>query len=121
MKSTQEDWEFTDILKSAVPWCPLKLVPELYTYAVHSHALKSALDLFNALAHGPARQEFAAQLKSECESEWQSGRQQCEVHSLTGRPCIRALRPILSQGLSGDGGEGKLSEVSACQMECLYS
>ncbi|CAD7697410.1 unnamed protein product, partial [Ostreobium quekettii] len=98
----------------------LKMVPELYTRAVHERALQSAVDHYNASARGPASGQLLDQLRSECAEEWRSGRQRCERHSLTGRPCVRALRPILSHVPDGHEGEGA-KHIYEVSLSCPHS
>ena len=50
-----------------------------------------AMKTYSQHARGPAYETFALQLQEECERFWQSGRQLCEVISLTGHHCIHKV------------------------------
>ncbi|XP_072174568.1 nonsense-mediated mRNA decay factor SMG8-like [Diadema setosum] len=62
-----------------------------YTSTVHRNKLMQAMHTYSQHARGPAYETFALQLQEECERFWQSGRQLCEVVSLTGHHCIHKL------------------------------
>ncbi|XP_018320729.1 protein smg8 [Agrilus planipennis] len=62
-------------------------LPSHYTKAVHEGRLAIALALFAAQARGSLFQKYSEQLITECQAYWESGRQLCEVASLTGNPC----------------------------------
>lgn len=57
--------------------------------------------VFEMHARGPLFEEFSEKLQTECEKHWRSGRQMCEVLSLTGNPCTN---PIHRGGSEGAGG-----------------
>lgn len=57
--------------------------------------------VFEMHARGPLFEEFSEKLQAECEKHWRSGRQMCEVLSLTGNPCTN---PIHRGGSEGAGG-----------------
>lgn len=57
--------------------------------------------VFDMHARGPLFEEFSEKLQEECDKHWKSGRQMCEVLSLTGNPCTN---PIHKGGSEGAGG-----------------
>ncbi|XP_030842357.1 protein smg8 isoform X2 [Strongylocentrotus purpuratus] len=67
-----------------------------YTSTVHRNKLLQAMKMYSQHARGPAYETFADQLQEECELFWQSGRQLCEVISLTGHHCIHKLHLLPS-------------------------
>ncbi|KAB0804697.1 hypothetical protein PPYR_01667 [Photinus pyralis] len=58
-----------------------------YTRAAHEARLALALAFFAAQARGPLFHQYSAQLVADCTAYWETGRQSCEVASLTGNPC----------------------------------
>uniref|UniRef100_A0A0D3FC97 Nonsense-mediated mRNA decay factor SMG8 n=1 Tax=Oryza barthii TaxID=65489 RepID=A0A0D3FC97_9ORYZ len=65
----------------------LKDLPAFYPTSMHEVQLQKALRSFHSMVKGPAVQVFSKKLKDECQAIWESGRQQCDAVSLTGRPC----------------------------------
>jgi len=63
-------------------------LPTHYTKAQHLQSLEKALHLYASNARGPMYSTYLEQLKKECISIWQNGRQQCEAISLTGHGCM---------------------------------
>ncbi|KAH8039285.1 hypothetical protein HPB51_005531 [Rhipicephalus microplus] len=63
-------------------------LPTHYTAEYHERKLARAFQMFSTHARGPAFQRYAQQLKEDCDLVWKSGRQMCEVLSLTGNHCI---------------------------------
>jgi len=57
--------------------------------------------VFEMHARGPLFEEFNEKLQAECDKHWRTGRQMCEVLSLTGHPCTN---PIHRGGSEGAGG-----------------
>ncbi|XP_047108247.1 nonsense-mediated mRNA decay factor SMG8 isoform X1 [Schistocerca piceifrons] len=84
-------------------------LPPHYTRDYHEERLGHALSLFMAQARGPLVEEYTTQLERECERHWRSGRQMCEVLSLTGHPCTN---PLHRGGGEGAGG-GELNTEAA--------
>ncbi|KOX73371.1 Protein SMG8 [Melipona quadrifasciata] len=76
-------------------------LPQHYTRAYHETKLAHAMAVFEMHARGPLFEEFSEKLQAECEKHWRSGRQMCEVLSLTGNPCTN---PIHRGGSEGAGG-----------------
>ncbi|XP_003403110.1 nonsense-mediated mRNA decay factor SMG8 [Bombus terrestris] len=76
-------------------------LPQHYTRAYHETKLAHAMGVFEMHARGPLFEEFNEKLQAECEKHWRSGRQMCEVLSLTGNPCTN---PIHRGGSEGAGG-----------------
>ncbi|CAN0916489.1 Nonsense-mediated mRNA decay factor SMG8 [Linum grandiflorum] len=84
--------------KFSTSWCERALptakdiylhdLPPCYPTSVHETRLANALRGFYSMVRGPAVQTFAKRLEDECTKVWESGRQQCDVVSLTGKPCI---------------------------------
>ena len=66
-------------------------LPTYYTSAQHQQALEKALHLYVNNARGPMYTTYLEQLKKECISIWQNGRQQCEAISLTGHGCMHEV------------------------------
>ncbi|XP_038074282.1 protein smg8-like [Patiria miniata] len=69
--------------------------PSHYTSTVHASRLAQAMKVFSQHARGPAFEKYANQLQAECQLFWQSGRQLCEVVSLTGHHCIHKAHLLL--------------------------
>jgi protein SMG8 len=65
----------------------LKGLPAFYPTNMHELQLQKALRSFHSMVKGPAVQIFSKKLEDECRTIWESGRQQCDAVSLTGRPC----------------------------------
>ncbi|KAI9483418.1 MAG: hypothetical protein EXX96DRAFT_141612 [Benjaminiella poitrasii] len=61
--------------------------PPYYTEKYHEWKKNSVMRMYQALARGPCKEEFAIRLKRECDAVWKGGRQSCECISLTGKPC----------------------------------
>ncbi|XP_058108313.1 uncharacterized protein LOC131251562 isoform X2 [Magnolia sinica] len=85
-------------MKFSMSWCEralpdakeiyLKDLPACYPTSHHEAQLGKALRAFKSMVKGPALQAFAKRLEDECTSIWKSGRQLCDVVSLTGKPCV---------------------------------
>lgn len=69
-------------------------LPPHYTLDYHKSKLGQALRVFTLHARGPAFEQYATQLREECERIWKNGRQLCEVISLTGNHCINPLHRL---------------------------
>lgn len=67
----------------------------------HESKLTHAVAVFEMHARGPLFEEFREKLQAECDKHWRSGRQMCEVLSLTGHPCTN---PVHRGGSEGAGG-----------------
>ncbi|KAH0955896.1 hypothetical protein HN011_006917 [Eciton burchellii] len=76
-------------------------LPQHYTRAYHESKLAHAMAVFEMHARGPLFEEFNEKLQAECDKHWRTGRQMCEVLSLTGHPCTN---PIHRGGSEGAGG-----------------
>uniref|UniRef100_A0A0A9CLS7 Nonsense-mediated mRNA decay factor SMG8 n=1 Tax=Arundo donax TaxID=35708 RepID=A0A0A9CLS7_ARUDO len=84
-------------MKFSSSWCQrvlpaakemyLKGLPAFYPTSMHELQLQKALRSFHSMVKGPAVQVFSKELEDECQTIWESGRQQCDAVSLTGRPC----------------------------------
>ncbi|XP_062221455.1 uncharacterized protein LOC133920875 [Phragmites australis] len=84
-------------MKFSSSWCQrvlpaakevyLKGLPAFYPTSMHGMQLQKALQSFHSMVKGPAVQVFSKKLEDECRTIWESGRQQCDAVSLTGRPC----------------------------------
>ncbi|KAG2662674.1 uncharacterized protein LOC120650425 isoform X2 [Panicum virgatum] len=85
-------------MKFSSSWCQrvlpaakelyLKGLPAFYTTRMHEVQLQMALRSFCSMVKGPAVRLFSKKLEDECQTIWESGRQQCDAVSLTGRPCM---------------------------------
>ncbi|KAG2655108.1 uncharacterized protein LOC120657679 isoform X2 [Panicum virgatum] len=85
-------------MKFSSSWCErvlpaakelyLKGLPAFYTTSMHEVQLQKALRSFCSMVKGPAVRLFSKKLEDECRTIWESGRQQCDAVSLTGRPCM---------------------------------
>ncbi|KAF8779494.1 hypothetical protein HU200_002541 [Digitaria exilis] len=84
-------------MKFSSSWCQrvlpaakemyLKGLPAFYPTSLHEVHLQKALRSFCSMVKGPAVRVFSKKLEDECRTIWESGRQQCDAVSLTGRPC----------------------------------
>ncbi|KAJ4806031.1 Protein SMG8 [Rhynchospora pubera] len=84
--------------KFSVSWCEsalpvarevyLRDLPPFYRTCTHKEHLTKALEAFRAAVKGPAVNAFMIKLEKDCNSIWENGRQQCDVSSLTGKPCM---------------------------------
>lgn len=84
--------------KFSISWCEsalpvarevyLRDLPPFYRTCTHKEHLTKALEAFRAAVKGPAVSDFVIKLEKECNSIWENGRQQCDVSSLTGKPCM---------------------------------
>ncbi|RZF43223.1 hypothetical protein LSTR_LSTR009027 [Laodelphax striatellus] len=66
-------------------------LPAHYTREYHLSKVAHALSVFGIHARGPLVDSYVTRLEKECEKHWKSGRQMCEVLSLTGNPCTNPL------------------------------
>ncbi|XP_054280613.1 nonsense-mediated mRNA decay factor SMG8 [Macrosteles quadrilineatus] len=71
---------------------------ESYITQLDGERVSLALGVFGENARGPLVESYITQLERECERYWKSGRQMCEVLSMTGNPCTKPLH----KGGSGD-------------------
>lgn len=76
-------------------------LPQHYTRAYHETKLAHAMAVFEMHARGPLFEEYSEKLQAECDKYWRTGRQMCEILSLTGNPCSN---PIHKGGSEGAGG-----------------
>lgn len=91
-------------LKFSKSWCErdlpsargvyLKDLPDRYSTALHESHMEKALQAFQTMVRGPAVPLFAKRLEDECKAIWESGRQLCDVISLTGRPCVHQRHSV---------------------------
>lgn len=72
------------------------------------------MEVFTARAFGAAEPHFAEELRSKCEAIWRNGHQQCEVVSLTGRPCLNALPSVTSISQKNVNPYFALSDFKDC-------
>lgn len=77
----------------------------MFFRAYHESKLAHAMAVFEMHARGPLFDEFSDKLQEECEKHWRSGRQMCQILSLTGNPCTN---PIHKGGGEGAGGGEQL-------------
>ncbi|XP_020112930.1 uncharacterized protein LOC109727284 [Ananas comosus] len=98
-------------MKFSISWCQkalpavkdvyLKDLPAFYPTATHEAQLRKALSSFHSMVKGPAMQMFSKKLEDECRSIWESGRQQCDAVSLTGKLCMYQRHDKEKQHSSG--------------------
>eukprot|EP00798_Chlamydomonas_sp_ICE-L_P001142 gene1142-3706_t len=69
-------------------------LPPRYPRRVHEAAFHQATTLLHSRAYGPAHTSIIAKLYAGCTALWESGRQQCNALSCTGRPCVLPLGHI---------------------------
>lgn len=62
-------------------------LPSHYTKKYHETKVTHALSVFGIHARGPQVDNYIQKLVKECDKYWKSGRQMCEILSLTGNPC----------------------------------
>ncbi|XP_050543577.1 nonsense-mediated mRNA decay factor SMG8 isoform X2 [Daktulosphaira vitifoliae] len=74
-------------------------LPSHYTRNYHENKVAQALSVFALHARGPLFDDYIQILVQDCDKLWQSGRQMCEILSLTGNPCTQPLH----KGGSVDG------------------
>lgn len=84
--------------KFSISWCESELpnarevylrdLPSFYRTCTHKEHLTKALEAFQAAVKGPAVSSFVIKLEKECNSIWENGRQQCDIPSLAGKPCM---------------------------------
>lgn len=61
--------------------------PPFYTKQYHTWKKNNVMRMYQNLARGPCKEEYAARLERECDNVWKQGRQSCEHVSLTGKAC----------------------------------
>lgn len=88
-----------------------ELLPHHYSKSYHESKLEKALEVFHKYARGPDSQRLQEKLKDNCESIWINGKQQCEILSLRGNPCIMVAKHATTEGSSHSSG---IVYVSAC-------
>ncbi|XP_057317890.1 nonsense-mediated mRNA decay factor SMG8 isoform X1 [Microplitis mediator] len=76
-------------------------LPQHYGRAYHESKLAHAMAVFEMHARGPLYDEFSEKLQMECDKHWRTGKQMCEVLSLTGNPCTNPLHKGGSEGAGG--------------------
>ncbi|KAG5668047.1 hypothetical protein PVAND_016004 [Polypedilum vanderplanki] len=81
-----------------------ELLPHHYSKNYHESKLNSALEIFYKYARGPEREILEQKLKENCDSIWTNGRQQCEINSLRGNPCILISKHATNEGSSHSSG-----------------
>lgn len=74
------------------------------------------MGVFEMHARGPLFEEFNEKLQAECEKHWRSGRQMCEVLSLTGNPCTNPIHRGGSEG-AGGGEQTEQRENDKCVIQ----
>ncbi|GAB2275140.1 hypothetical protein Dimus_039112 [Dionaea muscipula] len=90
--------------KFSTSWCQrafpaalevyLKDLPAYYPTLQHETHLVKALLTFKSMVKGTSVKQFMKKLENECTSIWKSGRQSCDVVSLTGRSCVHPRHDI---------------------------
>lgn len=88
-----------------------ELLPHHYSKSYHESKLDAALDVFHKYARGPDAQGLEEKLKDNCESIWMNGKQQCEILSLRGNPCLMVAKHALTDGSPHSSG---IIYISAC-------
>lgn len=81
-----------------------ELLPHHYSKSYHESKLAAALDVFNKYARGPESETLEEKLRETCETIWLNGKQQCEITSLRGNPCILLAKHAISEGTNHSSG-----------------
>lgn len=90
-------------------------LPMHYGRTYHETKLSHSMIVFEMHARGPLFDEYREKLEAECVKHWKSGRQMCEVLSLTGNPCTN---PLHKGGSEGAGG-GEHSDIDIDDIDLL--
>ncbi|OEL29060.1 hypothetical protein BAE44_0009921 [Dichanthelium oligosanthes] len=111
-------------MKFSSSWCQralpaakemyLKGLPAFYSTSMHEVQLQKALRSFCSMVKGPAVRVFSKKLEDECRTIWESGRQQCDAVSLTGRPCKHRRHGDFSSSDAGDPHSSGYVFLHAC-------
>lgn len=98
-------------------------LPSHYSSEIHHSQLSQAYRMFSLHARGPAFERYALQLHEECEKFWKNGHQLCEVHSLTGNPCLKSIHRLPTDPEEPDPADGRplLPVMSHCSQIKLTS
>lgn len=71
-----------------------ELLPRHFSKLFHDQKLGSSLEVYHRYARGPEAKRLEEKLKETCENIWMNGKQQCEIGSLRGNPCIMPKHTI---------------------------
>lgn len=88
-----------------------ELLPHHYSRTYHETKLEGALQVFHKYARGPEAHRLEEKLKDNCETIWMNGKQQCEIPSLRGNPCIMIAKHASIEGSPHSSG---IIYVSVC-------
>lgn len=75
-----------------------ELLPHHYSKHYHETKVEAALEVFYKYARGPEAQRLEEKLKDNFDTIWMNGRQQCEIPSLRGNPCIMVAKHASTEG-----------------------
>ncbi|XP_070509405.1 nonsense-mediated mRNA decay factor SMG8 [Chironomus tepperi] len=81
-----------------------ELLPHHYSKSYHESKLASALEIFHKYARGPESESLEDKLRDTCEAIWLNGKQQCEILSLRGNPCILLTKHATNEGTNHSSG-----------------
>lgn len=85
-------------------------LPHHYSKSYHESKLDVALEVFRKYARGSDSQKLEEKIRENCDAIWKSGKQQCEILSLRGNPCIM----VMKHASAGTPHSSGLIFVSAC-------
>jgi len=124
--SLDYDWKFSEnrCLK-VIPLATnayLDNLPSHYTHSVHLSQLNKAFHVYSLNTRGPAFEHYMGRLQEDCNQIWWSGRQLCEIQSLTGQPCVYPFHRIPvgerqeeeSAGIPCKPHSSRVTSIAAC-------
>lgn len=76
------------------------MLPHFYSKTYHEQKISQSNMVLLKYGRGPYIAECAKRLLEMCNEYWLNGRQQCEMLSLRGNPCVLPKHEVLP----GDGG-----------------
>lgn len=81
-----------------------ELLPHHYSKSFHENKIANALEIFNKYARGQEKEKLEDALRNACESIWTNGKQQCEILSLRGNPCVMVSNHHVAEVSSHSSG-----------------
>ncbi|XP_014247233.1 protein SMG8 isoform X3 [Cimex lectularius] len=72
-------------------------LPPHYNRAIHEKQVKKAIIVFTHHARGPEQDKYITELKIQCDNLWKSGRQTCEMQSLSKNTCTWPAHQCLNK------------------------
>lgn len=89
-----------------------EMLPHHYSKVYHEQKVYQSVSVLLQYGRGPHLTECEKKLREICSDIWLSGRQQCEVLSLRGNPCVMPKHELTKE--DGNGHSSGETIISAC-------